>query len=94
MLKEDSEKINVYKREDFWWRNGFDSKTYLALQVVSGKGRGLWAQLSPSEKSTLYEAIGYAGDSVTLEKPKQYIGISLLNNKYLYIIRECYAFSL
>ncbi|XP_073981480.1 intermembrane lipid transfer protein VPS13A-like isoform X2 [Rhodnius prolixus] len=73
MLKEDSEKINVYKREDFWWRNGFDSKTYLALQVVSGKGRGLWAQLSPSEKSTLYEAIGYAGDSVTLEKPKQYI---------------------
>ena len=36
--------------------------------------RGLWAQLSGSERDRLFEAIGYAEGVQRTEKPKQYIG--------------------
>lgn len=36
--------------------------------------RGLWAQLSGSERDRLFEAIGYAEGAQKPEKPKQYIG--------------------
>lgn len=44
------------------------------LQVRAERARGLWAQLSGSERDRLFEAIGYAEGSQRPEKPRQYIG--------------------
>ncbi|KAE8750068.1 hypothetical protein FOCC_FOCC003192 [Frankliniella occidentalis] len=43
------------------------------LQVRAERPRGLWAQLSGSERDRLFEAIGYAEGTQRPEKPKQYI---------------------
>lgn len=78
LLKEEPERVQVCEKGGIWWRKGPDSLPHPELQVTAGTGRGIWAQLSPSEKTKLCDAIGYSeAVNIQTEKPKQYIGIFL-----------------
>ncbi|RZF33558.1 hypothetical protein LSTR_LSTR008204 [Laodelphax striatellus] len=71
--RENPERVLVVEQEADWWREWLGVKSRTQLRVVSGKGRGIWTQLSPSEKAKLYDAIGYVEGPACPEKPKQYI---------------------
>lgn len=65
----------MFERDGVWWRSGLEGETRSELRVMADKGRGIWAQLSSSEKSKLYDVIGYVEEAPSRpEKPKQYIG--------------------
>lgn len=69
------ERVYVCERDGVWWRDGLKGETHTELRVMADKGRGVWSQLSVSEKTKLFDAIGYVEQTpVSLEKPKQYIG--------------------
>ncbi|XP_075226529.1 intermembrane lipid transfer protein VPS13A-like [Lycorma delicatula] len=72
--RESPERVTVLEHGDSWWKGWLDGETRLEMKVIADKERGLWAQLSPSEKAKLYNAIGYVeGGPACAEKPKQYI---------------------
>ncbi|CAH1390229.1 unnamed protein product [Nezara viridula] len=74
LLKEEPERVKAYEKGGIWWKKGADSEPHPELHVTAGTGRGIWAQLSPSEKTMLCDAIGYnEAASGEIEKPKQYI---------------------
>lgn len=88
LLKSNPERVYTSEREGLWWRRGLEGETCTELRVMAEKGRGLWSQLTASEKSKLYDAIGYLEDVPSRpEKPKQYIGTIplILCYSYLYI---------
>ncbi|BET01399.1 Vacuolar protein sorting-associated protein [Nesidiocoris tenuis] len=72
LLKEDGDKVLVNELETPWWEHG-GVKRFKDLEIVTGKSRGIWAQLSPLEKNKLFDAIGYVDNFPVTEKPKQYI---------------------
>ncbi|KAL1131713.1 hypothetical protein AAG570_011326 [Ranatra chinensis] len=73
LLHENPERVTLFEKQGTWWKSGPDSLTRTELQVTANKGRGIWAQLSPTEKNKLFDAIGYSEGSPTVpEKPKQY----------------------
>lgn len=89
LLKEEPERVKAYEKGGIWWKKGADSEPHPELHVTAGTGRGIWAQLSPSEKNMLCDAIGYnEAASGEIEKPKQYIG-----NLNLFL-QSCFYFNL
>ena len=75
LLKDEPERVIPCEKGGIWWKRGADSEPHPELQVTAGTGRGIWAQLSPSEKTKLCDAIGYNEVALSeTEKPKQYIG--------------------
>lgn len=86
LLKSNPERVYTSEREGLWWRRGLEGETCTELRVMAEKGRGLWSQLTASEKSKLYDAIGYLEDVPSRpEKPKQYIGTIPLFLCYSYL---------
>ncbi|KAG8309677.1 hypothetical protein J6590_078973 [Homalodisca vitripennis] len=68
------ERVYVFEHEGVWWRGGLDGESRTELRVMADKGRGIWSQLSASEKNKLFDAIGYVEEvPCRPEKPKQYI---------------------
>jgi hypothetical protein len=63
----------VRENEANWW-NVWSQEKSVEMHVQTEKERGLWAQLSPAEKTKLCEAIGYVEGAPRPDKPKQYIG--------------------
>lgn len=79
LLKSNPERVYTCEREGLWWRRGLEGEARTELRVMADKGRGLWSQLTTSEKSKLYDAIGYLEDIPSRpEKPKQYTGSVML----------------
>lgn len=76
MSRSNPERVHIYEEDEVWWIHGVEGEKHTELKVITDKGRGIWTQLTSSEKTKLYEAIGYVdGAPIRPDKPKQYIGM-------------------
>lgn len=70
MKNEEPDRIEIVSSEKWW---SFNQDHVIKLQVRPEKPRGIWAQLSASEKQTL-KSFGKPEEDITSEKVKKYIG--------------------
>ncbi|KAJ9582487.1 hypothetical protein L9F63_003180, partial [Diploptera punctata] len=80
---EDPERIQILESEVDWWDIWGQDKT-VEMRVQTEKERGLWAQLSPAEKTKLCDAIGYVEGIQKPDKPKQYT-----EHKFNFTLANC-----